>query len=332
MAVWLRYVDDTFTILKEDQIENIKMVLNAYHPKINFTHEVEADNILPFLDVKVLKNADNTFSSSVYRKQTDTNVYVHWKAHAPKIWKIGTLKGLFRRAFLVSSTDESLKIEIDYLKQVFTKINEYPKTVVENTLKCVRDKVSEEMRTTAGNDVDLNVNTVETANEGLSRSPLPTYPHIILPYKGFKGEQIIKNFKNVLSSFLPENVIPRFIFKGQKLGSFFPLKDKIDERHKSGVIYGYQIPNDNTNAYHYIGETSVRLETRIHEHTRTDKNSAIYKHAQENNYTASQSDFSVLAQGYNKWLDRKLCESLFIKDNKPILNAQKNSYNLELFP
>ena len=126
--------------------------------------------------------------------------------------------------------------------------------------------------------------------------------------------------------------MPRFIYKGQKLGTFFPIKDKVDTRHKSGVIYGYRLPENNTNTYHYIGETSVRFETRINEHIRRDKNSSIFKHAQENNYTASPSNFSILAQGYNNWLDRKLCESLFIKDHKPILNTQRNSYNLELFP
>ena len=325
-------MDDTITILKEDQIENIKSVLNAYHINIKFTHEVEVDKILPFLDVKVLRNDDNTFSSSVYRKKTDTNVYVHWKAHAPKVWKIGTLKGLFRRAFLVSSTDESLKTEIDYLKQIFVKINNYPKIVVENTLKLVRDKVAEEKRTPIPDDVGVNVNTLEATSGGLPGSPLPTFPHIILPYKGYEGEQSIKKFQSVLTSYLPKHVMPRFIYKGQKLGTFFPIKDKVDTRHKSGVIYGYRLPENNTNTYHYIGETSVRFETRINEHIRTDKNSSIFKHAQENNYTASPSNFSILAQGYNNWLDRKLCESLYIKDHKPILNTQRNSYNLELFP
>ena len=34
ISVWLRYVDGTFTFLKEEEIENVKNVLNNFHPKI----------------------------------------------------------------------------------------------------------------------------------------------------------------------------------------------------------------------------------------------------------------------------------------------------------
>ena len=96
-------------------------------------------------------------------------------------------------------------------------------------------------------------------------------------------------------------------------------------------MYGFKIPGIETNTYHYIGETSVRYQTRVHEHGYTDKNSAVYKHSQGHNYTASQADFCILANGYNKWIDRRLCEALYVKDYKPFLNVQKKSHKLELF-
>ena len=77
MSVWLRYVDDTFAFLKEEDIECVKTTLNNFHPKIKFTHEIENNKNLSFLDVKITRNMNNTFSTSVYRKDTDTNVYVH---------------------------------------------------------------------------------------------------------------------------------------------------------------------------------------------------------------------------------------------------------------
>ena len=40
----------------------------------------------------------------------------------------------------------------------------------------------------------------------------------------------------------------------------------------------------------------------------------------------------VLAQGYNGWLDRRICESLYARDFQPILNKQKNTHKLVLFP
>lgn len=329
MSLWLRYVDDTFTVLGENEVINIKAILNNFHPNINFTHEIEIGSTISFLDVKVTRNNANNFSTSVYRKQTDTNVYIHWKAHAPKSWKIGTLKGLFRRALLVSSTEENLKNEIQFLKQIFTNINKYPKSVVENTLKNVKSKIARETAAILGEDVNVSRPTIQSANDDVAQ--ITTHPHIILPYKGFKGENIIKNMKKVLHKFLPKTVIPRFIYKGKKLGSFFSVKDKVDDKHQSDLVYGYNIPEVEASTYDYIGQSSVRHETRVYEHAHTDKNSSIYKYSHENNFTASPSDFSILAKGYHNWLDRRICEALYVKDHKPFLNKQKNSHKLELF-
>jgi len=208
------------------------------------------------------------------------------------------LKGLFRRAFLISSTDVKLKKEINFLKEIFIKINKYPKSVVENTLRSVKDKINEE-----NTPAPVSVPQV-TTNGGVGVIPgnvgvENVHPHIILPYNGFKGENLIKGFKKTLESSLPVNVIPRFVYKGKKLGSFFPIKDKVDDKYRSNLIYGYHIPGRETEAYHYIGMTKVRHETRIYEHINTDKCSAIYQHKEEHNYSPDPSNFDILAQGYN---------------------------------
>ena len=327
MRVWLRYVDDTFTLIKENEIENIKAILNNFHPTIKFTHEIENHGIIPFLDVSVSRNVDGSFSTSVYRKNTDTNVYVHWKAHAPKIWKIGTLKGLFRRAFVVSSDENSLKNELDFLRKVFVNVNKYPKNVVENTLTHVKEKMVGEMQVL----IQLESNSSIIREDAPPNATETVHPHIILPYKGFRGENLVRSFKKCLKDNLPENVVPRIIFKGKKLGSFFPIKDKISTKHMSDIVYGFNAHILENNSYHYIGETKVRHETRNYQHMFTDTNSAIYQHSHENNYIIEPSNFSILAKGYSNWKDRKICEALFVKDHKPFLNKQKESHKLELF-
>ena len=115
------------------------------------------------------------------------------------------------------------------------------------------------------------------------------------------------------------------------MGSFFPIKDKVNDNHRSGLVYGYRAPGTETDSYDYIGESKVRHETRIYEHSYTDKNSSVYKHSHEHNYIASQSNFTILANGYHAWIDRRLCEALFVGDYKPLLNRQKISHRLELF-
>ena len=62
----------------------------------------------------------------------------------------------------------------------------------------------------------------------------------------------------------------------------------------------------------------------------------LYNYARGNAYKLLTSDlcpsnFTILANGYHNWLDRRLCEALFVRDHKPFLNKQKNSHKLELF-
>ena len=38
-----------------------------------------------------MRKDSGRLSREVFRKQTDTNMYLHWKSIAPDIWKIGTL-------------------------------------------------------------------------------------------------------------------------------------------------------------------------------------------------------------------------------------------------
>ena len=322
MSLWYRYVDDTFTFIKEDEIENIQKTLNDFHPAIKFTYETEVNNIISFLDVKVTRKSDGTFDTEVYRKKTDSNIYLGWDSFSTRSWKIGTLKGLFRRAFLICSTESALEKEIKHLKHVFTKINGYPSKVVSNTLHEIRSKWNGETSL---------VNTISPIEpQNIVSEPSDT-PYICLPYKGMEGEGVIKKFKNYLKDFLPDQIKPRFIYKGTKLGSFFSVKDKVDVKHQTDLVYGYTPKGEICLKKGYVGETNVRIDRRTQEHAKWDKASSVYKFSKENNVKVSFEDFQILEKGYPKYLDRKIAEALYVKEYSPKLSGQKLSYKLKLF-
>ena len=54
MSLWYRYVDDTFTFVRDGEIGNILDILNNFHSNIKFTYEVEKDKKISFLDVQVI--------------------------------------------------------------------------------------------------------------------------------------------------------------------------------------------------------------------------------------------------------------------------------------
>ena len=97
--MWLRYVDDTFVIWNGnmDELSVFHQHLNSLRPSIQFTMEEESEGQLPFLDVLVKKD-DCRLITSVYRKKTHTDRYIHYTSdHHPRI-KHGVIQCLMKRA------------------------------------------------------------------------------------------------------------------------------------------------------------------------------------------------------------------------------------------
>ena len=152
-------------------------------------------------------------------------------------------------------------------------------------------------------------------------------PLICLPFKGKEGDKIIGQFRNALAKALPPGIKPCFAYKGKKIGSFFRIKDPVPIEHESDLIYAFRKKDE----LKYIGETKVRNGTRQHEHSRTDKKSAIFKYKAEKGLDVYPEDFEILEKGYPNTIKRKLAEALYIKELKPPLNEQVKSAKLCLF-
>lgn len=68
------------------------------------------------------------------------------------------------------------------------------------------------------------------------------------------------------------------------------------------------------------------------DHQRRDKNSHIYQHADRTgNKRASIDNFSILNENCGGYRRRKICEALYISNDKRSLNKQEKSVKLSLF-
>ena len=54
--IWLRYIDDTFVVLKKTEVVSFHEFLNNIEDNIKFTIEQEVGNAIPFLDVLIIRN------------------------------------------------------------------------------------------------------------------------------------------------------------------------------------------------------------------------------------------------------------------------------------
>ena len=73
---WKRYVDDTITFVKTDEVKNVLSSLNSYYSDIQFTMEIEQNSQIPFSDALLIRNLE-TISTTVYRKDTNTDIYIY---------------------------------------------------------------------------------------------------------------------------------------------------------------------------------------------------------------------------------------------------------------
>ena len=235
-------------------------------------------------------------------------------------------QGKVQRTILICSEKEDLDNELDFIKKVFKHTNGYPSRVIENTLFQVNKKLEKEKEIQQRNENEINTDIRNQEKE------IEIHPHISLPFRGQQGNNIIKNLRKKLDKCLPQKIKPRFTYTGKKIGSFFPIKDKIKQEHLSNITYGYTRNKEirGCKIKDYIGETNVRFETRTQEH-KSQKQSSIYKHAAQNDYNITEDDFEILDMGYKHDIDRKIGEALFIKEFRPKLNEQNISLKLQLF-
>ena len=70
----VKYVDDIFAIVKKKDLTAILTTFNKYHNKLQFTMELEKENTIAFLDMKIIKH-NNTIITNWYSKPTSSGNY-----------------------------------------------------------------------------------------------------------------------------------------------------------------------------------------------------------------------------------------------------------------
>jgi hypothetical protein len=314
-----RYVDDIFVLLRSrEHIAMLSDYLSSKHPNIRFTMEEEKNNVLPFLDVNVYRDADR-FSSSVHRKETFSGVYMNFRSFLPTTYKSGLLSTLLYRAYSISSSFNSLHEEVEKLKKIFAR-NGYPSKFVDRCIFMFLNKIYEKRKTVA-----------TVAKKEFM---------IVLPFLGSTSlrtkNQLIRSFRELL----PFSKL-KVVFKtSRRISSCFSFKDKIPKSLMSGVIYKYTCAGCNSC---YIGSTKRFWEKRLEEHLHisalTGKrlhSMQVYapmQHAKSGTCsvaTFSREDFTIIGREKNPYV-LQVKESIFISSEKPSLNNNIVSVPLHLF-
>ena len=112
---------------------NFLFFLNQRHPKIKFTIEKQTENQLSFLDLLITSNGNN-FQTSVYRKNDSIGLYTNYLSCMPFSYKMGLVKTLLHRAFVISSNWSNFHLELSKTKELLEK-NLYPSNFIDQQIK-----------------------------------------------------------------------------------------------------------------------------------------------------------------------------------------------------
>ena len=114
-GIWNRYGHDTFVIQHQSHKEEFLRHINSVSPSIQFTvEESKNDGSMPFLDTIITPITDGTFNIGVYRKPTNTDMYLPRDSNHNLSAKYSVMSTLTDREHTICSTLQLPKSELHH--------------------------------------------------------------------------------------------------------------------------------------------------------------------------------------------------------------------------
>ena len=135
--VWWCYIDEIFSIWTHglDKFTEFISTLNKIYPSIKFTSDISPTST-HFLDVTVILNEDNTISTDLYIKPTDTHQYLLSTSAHPKHTKQSIPYSLALRLRRICPNDDTFNKRTNQLLTYLTKRG-YKRKHVHNEIRKV---------------------------------------------------------------------------------------------------------------------------------------------------------------------------------------------------
>ncbi|XP_055590862.1 uncharacterized protein LOC129742949 [Uranotaenia lowii] len=236
-----KYVDDLLLALPREHVEQVREKFNQYHPKIQFTVEIESDYRLPYLDLILIRQPDQSIKTEWYRKAIASGRFLNFRsAHNTRL-KINTALNFIKRVKIFStniSPDAALKLIHENLK-----LNDYPTALINRLVQ-----KANETDTTSQNTQDTptqhyrSILNIDGLTANIVRSLKTDYPQV----------RIGTTQQHTIRSLLPV------------------VKDPIQPIDRSNVVYNIPCAGasdrNETCSKVYVGQTSYKLRTRMSKH------------------------------------------------------------------
>ena len=332
--MYARYIDDVFAVWTQgrDSLTHYLDFLNSKHESIKFTMErSDINGTLPFLDVLIQVEDSGTYSTELYVKPMAAQIILHFNSAHAMSTKTAVLTSQVKRAIRIGSDMITRKRGLDKVTALFRK-NGYPKKLVEKHIRKERGKRStgELSQKTREERQQLNKKTVYVRLPFISDNMSSKIKSVTrasgLPVKvAWTNQNTIK--KQLVRSAIQSTPCP----SGRQHchACHAGLQNKC---HIKNVVYQLECSLCGDK---YVGETSRPVRLRYNEHLRDGINKKVgtplgeHFIAKHNNQAPTDTTLTAcIVRKCEDEADRRIAESIIIRDTLPALNDNTTSWQL----
>ena len=302
------FVDDILMAVPECEVTNTLQVFNSIDSNIVFTHEIEYDESITYLDTLIIRS-QNALLTRWHRKSWASNRMLHFKSFHCMSHKMASLLSLKHRIFTLSH----LNFTTDNLKIFFAiAMNSgYPNGLINRCLN-----------TRSKNDATYCPTQIVS-------------DLITIPTRKFYKFPFLRGLSNKIKMILKKEGIDLALYTVNNLYSLYSnLKQKIDRNDVSQIVY--KIPCSDCNKC-YIGTTKNKLQARIKQHQydcrqanshKLNRTALAYHHFNEG-HTFEFGDTKILDIETN-YRKRLISEMLHIKRTPLCVNFKTDTKDLSI--
>ena len=289
-------------INKAEYSQALLQHINNQDPHIQFTVEPTQQGSLPFVDTLVTIEPNNTFSTTVYRKPTHTDQYLHWASNHHITAKQSVYNTLADRPKVASSSQDTLDQELQHIKSALQAcqfpnwaLNQWHHRLINNNQG-------------NNNNSTNNNNTTNQDNNPTKRNITLVVPSI--PGTSEKFKKLCKT-KGIQVHYKGTNTLRAL------LGN---PKDEDPKANKIGIIYHYKCPHIKCPEA-YIGESGRALGDRVKEHLKAP--CPIHQHSTTTGHPLDPEQFNIVHKEVSSH-SKTIKESIFICVHDCTLNRNTN--------
>ena len=311
-------------VINKQAVEGLTEHLNQVDEtgSIKFTYETEAEKMMPFLDMLLVRKEDGHLKLMVYRKKTHTDQYLNFNSQHPLQHKLSVVRTLLTRCSRIVTEEDDRKAEEEHIKGALARCG-YPEWCI--------NQVKQKMGSQKTAEVRRKQKYVQKEEKG-------NHPVAVIPYIQGVSETVARIYRRhgVSTAMKPFKTIRSLLVHP---------KDKLDRDETTECIY--RIPCKSCNKV-YIGETGRTFGTRMMEHrkeveqhegrrfTRSTKQlaeaeqnkSAITDHVTRANHVISWDEARIIGHESDR-KTRWIKEAISIRKEKDIaLNRDEGTYQL----